>query len=141
MRPGVHFLDLVVWSYGPSMPGCTSPGDTVPFLGFLGAVDLGVAGLGWPSSPSSPFPPVKWVQVKNRAEHACLRVATADRLLGEVLTMVDRDILHPIRVGLREKENLPEFIYLPPGSLMPPSFCFCSAWLRALLTCLGHRRM
>jgi hypothetical protein len=61
-----------------------------------------------------------------------------DRLLREAMAMVGRDILLPIRVRLKKKEILPEFLWLPPGSLIPP--CFCSAWHGARLTCSCHKR-
>jgi hypothetical protein len=78
--------------------------------------------------------------MENSTEQACSRVAATDKLLREALAMVDQDILHPIRVSLKEKESLPEFLCLPSGSLIPPCFCFCSARLGALLTCPVRRR-
>jgi hypothetical protein len=52
---GGSCFDLVMCSFGPSMPGCTTLGDAVPALGFSCVVDVGVARLGLPGSPDSLF--------------------------------------------------------------------------------------
>jgi hypothetical protein len=66
---------------GPSMPGCTIPGDVVPGLRFSGVVHPRVTGLGLPRAPGSPYSLVDWGQVENSMEQACSRVAAVDRLL------------------------------------------------------------
>jgi hypothetical protein len=43
-------------------------------------------------------------------EHAFSQVTAMDRLLRGVLAMVDQDIMHPIRVSLKKKNSLPEFL-------------------------------
>jgi hypothetical protein len=57
------------------------------------------------------------------------------RLLQEMLVVIDRDILHPIRVYLKKKECLPECIWLTSGSLISPCLCFYRAYLGAMLVC------
>jgi hypothetical protein len=50
--------DLVVLGVGPSMPGCTTPGDVVPAPEFSGAMSPGVARLHLAGSLGSLSPPI-----------------------------------------------------------------------------------
>jgi hypothetical protein len=99
-------LDMVVCSFSPNMPMCTTLGDAVPAPGFSSAMDLGVTRLGLLGSSSSPSTSSDWGQVENSAKQACSWVAAADKLLREAMTMVGRDILHPIWVSLKEKRKI-----------------------------------
>jgi hypothetical protein len=62
------------------------------------------------------------------------QVATAERLLHETLASIGRNILHPISVSLRKKEqNLPVRLWLPSSPLTPSLlnfYPFASAWNR-----------
>jgi hypothetical protein len=41
--------------------------------------------------------------VEDNAEYACSQVTVAESLLQDTLSSVDHNILHPIRVSLKEK--------------------------------------
>jgi hypothetical protein len=45
-------------------------------------------------------------------------------MLREAMAMVGQDILQPIRVSLKKRKCLPEFLRFPSGSLTPPSLFF-----------------
>jgi hypothetical protein len=96
-------LDLDVCSPSPSLPRGIIPGDAVPSLGSLGAMDSGVAEMGLPGYPGAPSPPVSWRQVEGSAEQSRLRVATTDRLLREAMAMIVCNVLHPVWVSLKKK--------------------------------------
>jgi hypothetical protein len=55
------------------------------------------------------------------------------RMLQETLAAVGLDILHLIWVSLKEKESLPEHLWLPSGSHIRPCLCFCRSCPGALL--------
>jgi hypothetical protein len=86
--PRGHLLDLVVHSPNPSLPGGPAPGEMTQASKSLSVVDLGVIKLGLSGYPGASSPPVGWSQVEGSAEQACLRVATADKLLWEAMAMV-----------------------------------------------------
>jgi hypothetical protein len=60
--------------------------------------------------PRLAAPPINWGQVEDSVEHAFSQVTAMDRLLRGVLAMVDQDIMHPIRISLKKKNSLPEFL-------------------------------
>jgi hypothetical protein len=58
------------------------------------------------SSPSFLHPPIDWRQVGDNAEFACSRVTAVERLLHEMLASVDRNIIRPIRVSLKNRGKI-----------------------------------
>jgi hypothetical protein len=51
--------------------------------------------------------------VKNSVKQACSHVVAVEWLLWEAMAMVGRDVLHPIWVSLKNKESLPESLWVP----------------------------
>jgi hypothetical protein len=62
--------------------------------------------------------------VEGSSEQAYSLVVATDRLLQEAMTMVGRDILHPIQVCYRKGKSLLEFLWFHLGSLMTLPFGF-----------------
>jgi hypothetical protein len=102
--------DLVARSTSAGVSGSAAPGDAAPAPGSSGGTGLGVSGLYLPSSFSSSHPPINWSQVGDETESACSLVATAERLLHEMLASVHQNILHLIRVSLTREKILPTFL-------------------------------
>jgi hypothetical protein len=98
-------LDLVACSHCPGMPRDTALSAVVLAPGSLGAVYLGAAELVSSCYPGALPPSVSWRQVEGSAEQACSRVVATDKLLWEVMAMVDRYILHPIWVSLKKRRR------------------------------------
>jgi hypothetical protein len=96
-------LGMVVCSPGARLFGGTAPGDALPAPESTGVVDPGVTKLGLLGSPGEPSPPVTWRQAEGSTEQVCSWVVTTDMLLWEVMTMVGRDILLPIRISLKKR--------------------------------------
>jgi hypothetical protein len=95
--------DLVVHGVGTSTLGLTTLSGAVLALESSGAVGPRIAGLLLLGSPRPLSPPINWGHVEDSAEQACSQVVTVGRLLWKMLAAVDRDILHPIWVSLKER--------------------------------------
>jgi hypothetical protein len=102
---------------GVGVPRSVVPGDMAPTPGSSGAVGPEVSGLYLPGSPDLPPPLINWRRVGDKAEFACLWVATTKRLLHVMLVSVDQNILHLIWVSLKERgKSCPcatSFLHLP----------------------------
>jgi hypothetical protein len=95
--------DLVKRGTGINVPGSVAPGDAVPPPGSIGTTGLVLSGLDLPGSPGFLHVPIDWRQVGDEAESVCSQVTAMERLLHEMLASIDRNILHPIRVGLKRE--------------------------------------
>jgi hypothetical protein len=95
---GSLLWDVVKRGTDAGVPGSAIPGDVALVPGSSGATGAGVFRLYLPGSLGFLPLPINWRWVGEKAESACLRVATAKRLLHETLVLVDQNILHLIWV-------------------------------------------
>jgi hypothetical protein len=124
--------DLVKRGTDIDVPRSGAPSDAAPAAGSLGTIGPVVSGLHLSGSLDFPPPPIDWRRVGDEAESGCSLVATAERILHEMLASVNQNILCSIRVG-RKKEKTAS---TPTSSVMDshPLLHFVS-----VVTVLGQR--
>jgi hypothetical protein len=82
--------------FWPRHTRMNNPGRCGPSLRVLGCRRSEGSRNGVTWFPRLTAPTDQLGQVEDSAQQVCSQVAATDRLLWEVLAMVDRDILHPI---------------------------------------------
>jgi hypothetical protein len=125
--------DLVKHGTDIDVPRSSAPSDAALAPGSLGTIGPVVSGLHLSGSLDFPPPPIDWRQVGDEAESGCSLVATAERILHEMLASVNRNILCLIWVGQKKEKTA----NTPMSSFMHshPLLHFVSA-----VTMLGQRR-
>jgi hypothetical protein len=108
-----------------NVPWSAAPGDAATTPGSLGTAGSRVFGLHLWGSPGFPPPPIDWRRVGDEAESACSQVTIMERFLYEMLASIDRNILCPIRDGLKRVKIV---------SVPPASFMHCHPFLRLIST-------
>jgi hypothetical protein len=103
---GGSLWGLVMRGVDIGIPRSSTLGDATLAHGSLGIVGLGVSGLLLLGSHDFPHPPINWRRVEDNTEFTCSQVATAERLLHEILASVGRNILRPILFSLKKERKV-----------------------------------
>jgi hypothetical protein len=78
--------------------------------GIIGNEMFGTS-ISWSATPYLPYssdsasPPINLRRVESEAELACSQVTTMEQLLHQTLSSIHRNILHPVQVILRKKNE------------------------------------
>jgi hypothetical protein len=132
---GSHW-GLVMRGGHAGVPGSAALCDAFSATGSSGATGLGVSSLLLPGFPCLPPSPIDWRLVEDNAELACSHVADMERLLHDTLASVDCNILRPLRVSLKKREeSLPICLGLPL-SFLSSCLCFSSTCHGVVQKCL-----
>jgi hypothetical protein len=103
---GGSLRDLVMCCTSIGVPESATLGDAALAPGSSSPVGLGVSGLLLLGSLDFPPLHIDWRWVEDTLEFACSQVATAGRLLHEMLASVGCDILRLIHVSLRKERKV-----------------------------------
>jgi hypothetical protein len=103
---GGSLWGLVMRGVDIGIPRSSTLGDATLAHGSLGIVGLGVSRLLLLGSHDFPHPPINWRRVEDNTEFTCSQVATAERLLHEILASVGRNILRPILFSLKKERKV-----------------------------------
>jgi hypothetical protein len=98
--------DSVMHGASIGAPRSAALGDVTTTPESSGVTDLVGSRLLLPGSLSFPPLPIDWRRVEDNVEFACSHVAIVEWLLHEMLALVGRNILNPIRVSLTTERNV-----------------------------------
>jgi hypothetical protein len=92
--------DLVVHNFGVGTSGNAALGDLAPASESSSTMSPGVSRSYLSGPPDSSSSPMNWRRVEDEAESTRSQVIATERLLHETLSLVHRNILHPVLVSV-----------------------------------------